>query len=62
MDTVVARLARIGADPSDDADLRQKKSLLVLIAVLILPVSGVWGALYVGFGSWAGLPNRASRR
>jgi guanylate cyclase len=55
MDTVVARVARIGADPSDDADLRQKKSLLVLIAVLILPVSGVWGALYVGFGSWAGI-------
>jgi adenylate cyclase len=55
IDTVVARLARIGADPRDDADLRQKKSLLVLIAALILPVSGVWGALYVGFGSWAGI-------
>jgi hypothetical protein len=35
----------------DDGDLRQKKSLLVLIAGLILPVSGVWGGLYVGFGS-----------
>ena len=52
---MVARLARIGADPRDDADLAQKKSLLVLIAALILPVSGVWGALYVGFGSWAGI-------
>jgi adenylate cyclase len=55
MDEVVARLARIGADPRDDGDLRQKKSLLVLIAALILPVSGVWGSLYLGFGSWAGI-------
>jgi adenylate cyclase len=54
-DNAVARLARIGADPRDDADLRQKKSLLVLIAALILPVSGVWGCLYVGFGSLAGI-------
>jgi adenylate cyclase len=55
IDNVVARLARIGADPGDDGDLRQKKSLLVLIVVLILPVSAVWGGLYVGFGSWAGI-------
>jgi len=27
-------LARIGADPRDDEELRQKKSLLVLLAVL----------------------------
>jgi adenylate cyclase len=52
---VAARLARIGADPEDDEELRQKKSLLVLIAVLILPVSGVWGSLYLGFGSLAGI-------
>ena len=50
-----ARLARIGADPRDDGDLRQKKSLLVPIVVLILPVSLVWGILYIGFGSWAGI-------
>jgi adenylate cyclase len=50
-----ARLARFGADPRDDEDLRQKKSLLVLLAVLILPVSVVWGSLYLGFGSWAGI-------
>jgi adenylate cyclase len=55
IDNAVARLARIGADPGDDGDLRQKKSLLVLIAALILPVSGVWGSLYLGFGSWAGI-------
>jgi adenylate cyclase len=51
----VARLARIGEDPRDDGDLRQKKSLLVLIVALILPVSVVWGILYIGFGSWAGI-------
>jgi adenylate cyclase len=55
IDSVMARLARIGADPRDDADLRQKKSLLVLVTALILPVSAVWGALYLGFGSWAGI-------
>jgi adenylate cyclase len=49
------RLARIGADPRDDGDLRQKKSLLMLIVTLILPVSVVWGCLYLGFGSWAGI-------
>ena len=27
--TATARLARLGADPGDDEDLRQKKSLLV---------------------------------
>src|SRR6266480_7999401 len=41
-------LGRIGADPEDDEDLRQKKALLVLLAVLILPVSVVWGSLYLG--------------
>ena len=53
--TATARLAEIGADLRDDEDLRQKKSLLVLIVVLILPVSVVWGILYIGFGSWAGI-------
>jgi len=50
-----ARLARIGADPRDDEELRQKKALLVLIAVLILPVSVVWGSLYLAFGSTVGI-------
>jgi adenylate cyclase len=55
IEKAAARLARFGADPRDDEELRQKKSLLVLIAVLILPVSVVWGCLYLGFGSWAGI-------
>jgi adenylate cyclase len=51
----VALLSRIGADPEDDEDLRQKKGLLVLLAVLILPVSLVWGTLYLAFGSLVGI-------
>jgi adenylate cyclase len=52
---LTARLATIGVRPEDDEDLRQKKTLLVLLAVLILPVSVVWGALYLGFGSPTGV-------
>jgi adenylate cyclase len=48
-------LARIGADATDDEDRRQKKALLVLLAVLVLPVSVVWGSLYLGFGSPIGV-------
>ena len=50
-----AWLARIGADPRDDEELRQRKALLVLIAVLILPLSLVWGSLYLAFGSPVGI-------
>jgi adenylate cyclase len=55
IDNAAARLARFGADPEDDEELRQKKALLVLLAVLILPVSVVWGSLYLGFGSPTGV-------
>jgi adenylate cyclase len=47
-------LARIGADAADDEELRQKKTLLVLLALLVLPVSIVWGSLYLAFGSPVG--------
>jgi adenylate cyclase len=50
-----AFIAEIGADPEDDEDLRQKKALLVLLAILILPVSVVWGSLYLGFGKPVGV-------
>jgi class 3 adenylate cyclase len=50
-----ALLARIGADARDDEELRQKKALLVVLAVLVLPVSVVWGSLYLGFGSPVGV-------
>jgi adenylate cyclase len=52
---VVARLARLGADPEDSEELRQKKTLLVLLAVLIMPVSAVWGTVYLAFGSAVGI-------
>ena len=53
-DHVLVRLTQIGADPHDDADTRAGKALLVLISVLILPVSGLWSALYLAFGSPVG--------
>jgi adenylate cyclase len=53
--SVAALLARIGADAGDDEELRQNKALLVLLAVLVLPVSIVWGSLYLGFGSTVGV-------
>jgi len=51
---LTARLARIGADPHDDEDLRARKALLVSISVLILPISATWGALYLALGSPVG--------
>jgi guanylate cyclase len=51
---LVARLALIGTDPHDDEDTRASKALLVLISVLILPVSLLWAALYLAFGSPVG--------
>src|SRR5438067_4306862 len=52
--TMLAYLARIGADPQDDEDTRAGKALLVLISVLILPVALLWAALYLAFGSPVG--------
>ena len=52
---VLARLAQVGADPRDDEERRFRKGLLVVIAVLILPISLVWGTLYVALGAPAGL-------
>jgi adenylate cyclase len=52
---LTARLRLVGADPRDDEDLRARKSLLVLISVLILPVAALWGALYLSFGSPVGV-------
>ena len=54
-DAALARLARVGADPGDDVDTRARKALLVLISVLILPISLVWGGLYLALGAPSGL-------
>ena len=50
----LARLASVGADPDDDEQTRLRKALLVLIAVLILPIALVWGALYLALGAQSG--------
>ena len=55
LDSFGARVALVGADPRDDEDLRARKALLVLISVLILPVSALWGALYLALGSPVGV-------
>ena len=55
LDRVSTRLALVGADPHDNEDLRGHKALLVLISVLILPVSALWGVLYLAFGSPVGV-------
>ena len=54
LETVLARLAEVGADPRDDEETRVRKSLLVLMSVLILPVSLLWGTLYLALGAPSG--------
>jgi adenylate cyclase len=54
-DAVLARLAEVGADARDDEDTRYSKALLVLISVLILPISLLWGGLYLAFGAPSGV-------
>jgi adenylate cyclase len=48
-------LGEIGADPDDDVDTRKRKALLVYVAVLILPISLVWGVLYLALGAPSGV-------
>jgi len=55
LDTTVARLAEIGADPGDDEETRLRKALLVLLTILIWPISIVWATLFVVLGSWTGV-------
>src|SRR5687767_2677143 len=51
---MMARLEAVGADHRDDETMKRRKTLLVLISVLILPIAVVWGGLYLIFGSWVG--------
>jgi adenylate cyclase len=53
-DAVLAVFGRIGADARDDEETRVRKALLVLLALLVMPVAFVWGALYLALGSWIG--------
>ena len=47
--TLFHRIARIGADPVDDDDIRLKKSLLVICALLFVLAGAAWGLLYIYF-------------
>jgi adenylate cyclase len=53
-DATLTRLAKVGAHPDDDEDMRLRKALLVLLAVGIWPISLVWAVLFVALGSWTG--------
>jgi adenylate cyclase len=54
LDSALARLAEVGAEPGDDEETRLQKALLVLIAIIILPIAGTWAVLYLYFGAWTG--------
>ena len=51
----LGRITAIGADPNDSDEVQLRKALLVLICLSILPISIVWGAIYLTLGVWAGL-------
>ena len=48
----VNRIGRIGADPADSPDLRQRKRLLVVLSILVMPAGIIWGLLYFAFSEW----------
>ncbi len=55
MTRLLAWLGSIGADPHDDIETRSRKALLVYLAVLIWPISLVWGSVYLSMGAPAGV-------
>ena len=55
LDRALVALGKVGRDEADDEDTRLRKSLLLLIAVLVLPISLMWSALYLTFGGPVGL-------
>ncbi|HEX6129079.1 MAG TPA: adenylate/guanylate cyclase domain-containing protein [Candidatus Limnocylindria bacterium] len=55
MTRLLGWLGDIGVDPNDDEDTRRRKALLVYLAVLILPISLVWGTVYLAMGAPAGV-------
>jgi guanylate cyclase len=52
---VLEWLGGIGADPHDDLETRKRKALLIYLAVLIWPISLVWGVLYLALGAVSGI-------
>jgi len=47
---VLAQIARIGADPRDDDDVRLQKALLVGGGLMFILAGAVWGIAYIVFG------------
>ena len=47
---LAARLSALGGDPADSRELRERKTLLVLMAVLVQPAGLAWGGLYWAYG------------
>jgi guanylate cyclase len=45
--------ARIGAAPADDPELRLRKALLVLSALMFIAAGLGWGLMYFALGQWA---------
>jgi adenylate cyclase len=50
MTKMVARIAQIGADPEDEDDIRLRKSLLVILALLFMLAGVAWGLMYFWLG------------
>ena len=50
MKKVFTRVARIGADPNDEDDIRLRKSLLVICAFLFVLAGAAWGLMYILLG------------
>jgi adenylate cyclase len=46
----IGLLLRIGADPADTVEVRSRKALLVAVALMVLPASVIWGAIYWAAG------------
>jgi guanylate cyclase len=51
--SVLARIARIGADSRDDDDVRLQKALLVGGSFMFILAGAVWGIAYIAFGELA---------
>jgi class 3 adenylate cyclase len=50
MRRLLIRLLQIGADPTDDEDLRLRKVLLLGAVLMVVPAAGLWGVIYWLFG------------
>ena len=50
LQSLIALLARLGADPSDTDEVRLQKSLLVIGALMFILAGALWGLMYIFFG------------